>query len=87
MSVVNHASFHAHIKLCKENPSVEFWAYTKSLNYWVNRINDIPKNLVLTASRGGKQDSQARLGQATLHTLELEGPRRAERRTEDDPTA
>lgn len=45
------------IKICKENKDVEFWAYTKSLNYWVNRINEIPNNLVLTASRGGKHDN------------------------------
>jgi len=44
------------LQLARDNPSVEMWAYTKSLNYWVNRINDIPKNLVLTASYGGKQD-------------------------------
>jgi hypothetical protein len=34
----------------------EMWAYTKSLRYWVNRINDIPNNLVLTASYGGRED-------------------------------
>tara|TARA_R110002126_G_scaffold36633_1_gene111180 strand:- start:4 stop:597 length:594 start_codon:yes stop_codon:yes gene_type:complete len=45
------------LKLCKKNPAVEFWAYTKSLNYWVNRLNEIPNNLVLTASRGGRQDN------------------------------
>lgn len=44
------------LELCKENPNVEFWAYTKSLNYWIKRIDVIPKNLVLTASRGGKHD-------------------------------
>jgi hypothetical protein len=32
------------------------WAYTKSLNYWINRINDIPNNLILTASYGGSLD-------------------------------
>jgi hypothetical protein len=32
------------------------WAYTKSLQYWVNRIDDIPSNLILTASYGGRQD-------------------------------
>ena len=38
------------------NPNVEFWAYKKSLNYWVNRLDKIPDNFVLTASRGGKFD-------------------------------
>lgn len=37
-------------------PNIEFWAYTKSLNYWVKRIKMIPRNLTLTASYGGKHD-------------------------------
>ena len=45
------------IDYCNENKDVEFWAYTKSINYWVRRLNDIPKNLVLTASWGGKHDN------------------------------
>ena len=48
--------FDAWLKYCREHPSVEFWAYTKSLKYWVERINDIPENLVLTASYGGRND-------------------------------
>ena len=44
------------LQLCRDNPDVEFWAYTKSLKYWVNRINEIPSNLILTASYGGKDD-------------------------------
>jgi hypothetical protein len=52
----NQAYFDMWIALANENPDVEMWAYTKSLQYWVNRINDIPKNLTLTASYGGRQD-------------------------------
>lgn len=44
------------LQLCRDNPDVEFWAYTKSLKYWVARIDEIPSNLVLTASYGGKTD-------------------------------
>lgn len=44
------------LKVCEENKDVHFWAYTKSLRYWVNRINEIPKNLILTASYGGSED-------------------------------
>lgn len=44
------------LEICLENPSIEFWAYTKSLNYWVKRLQEIPSNLVLTASYGGKFD-------------------------------
>ena len=52
----NQKYFDTWVQLAKDNPRVEMWAYTKSLQYWVKRINDIPKNLVLTASYGGKQD-------------------------------
>jgi hypothetical protein len=39
-----------------ENPDIHFWAFTKSLTFWVNRLGQIPKNLVLQASCGGKHD-------------------------------
>jgi hypothetical protein len=52
----NQAYFDLWLEIAKNNPDVEIWAYTKSIKYWVNRINDIPANLVLTASYGGKQD-------------------------------
>jgi hypothetical protein len=44
------------LEIARENPNIEMWAYTKSLQYWVNRIGDIPQNLTLTASYGGRQD-------------------------------
>jgi hypothetical protein len=53
----NQDYFDLWLKLASENPNVEMWAYTKSLSYWVNRLNDIPKNLILTASYGGRQDN------------------------------
>ena len=45
------------LDICNENPKIEFWAYTKSLKYWVKRINEIPDNLILTASKGGRNDN------------------------------
>jgi len=45
------------LDICYENPKIEFWAYTKSLKYWVKRINEIPDNLILTASKGGRNDN------------------------------
>lgn len=48
--------FDSWLEYCREHPSVEFWAYTKSLSYWVKRIDRIPENLVLTASYGGRSD-------------------------------
>lgn len=41
---------------CRRYPNVEFWAYTKSLPFWVKRLDEIPENLTITASRGGKFD-------------------------------
>lgn len=52
----NQKYFDMWLKICVENPDVEFWAYTKSLKYWVVRLNEIPKNLILTASYGGRND-------------------------------
>lgn len=52
----NQEYFDLWLETCKKHPNVEFWAYTKSLNFWINRIDEIPSNLTLTASRGGKFD-------------------------------
>lgn len=52
----SQAYFDMWIEIARENPNVEMWAYTKSLNYWVKRISSIPPNLVLTASMGGRHD-------------------------------
>ena len=52
----NQSYFDMWLQLAKENPTIEFWAYTKSIIYWVKRINDIPSNLILTASYGGRAD-------------------------------
>ena len=52
----NQRFFDATMELARMNPAVRFYAYTKSLGYWVARINDIPSNFNLTASYGGKLD-------------------------------
>ena len=52
----NQKYFDMWLDIARRNPSVEMWAFTKSVQYWVNRIDNIPENLVLTASYGGKQD-------------------------------
>ena len=52
----NQAYFDMWVDLAKNNPDVEMWAYTKSIGYWVKRLGEIPDNLVLTASYGGRQD-------------------------------
>ena len=54
----NREYFKAWVKVAKERPEILFYAYTKSLPYWVdNKVEcDIIDNLVLTASRGGRRD-------------------------------
>jgi len=42
--------------VCENNPLVEFWAFTKSINFWIKRLGRMPRNLTLTASYGGKHD-------------------------------
>ncbi len=53
----NDNYFDAWIEVAKNNPTKLFYAYTKQVNLWVERIDKIPSNFVLTASRGGKHDN------------------------------
>ena len=52
----NQRYFDLWLETARRNPSVEFWAYTKSLRYWVDRLDYIPENITLTASYGGRDD-------------------------------
>jgi hypothetical protein len=52
----NQKYFDLWVEIANNNPTIEFWAYTKSIQYWINSIDKIPKNFILTASYGGKQD-------------------------------
>jgi hypothetical protein len=49
--------FKAWLNVAINNPRIVFYAYTKSLNFWVKHKRVIPKNFRLTASKGGKLDS------------------------------
>lgn len=57
----NESYFMAWLQVAKLRPNILFYAYTKSLIYWVNYIKEIPNNLVLNASEGGKLDAQINL--------------------------
>lgn len=46
----------AWIKVATDNPGIIFYAYTKSVHFWVELLGTIPSNLKLNASRGGKYD-------------------------------
>jgi hypothetical protein len=52
----NPQYFDAWLEVAKNNPTIIFYAYTKSLHLWVGRKDDIPSNLKLNASRGGIHD-------------------------------
>ena len=52
----NQEYFDLWLEIASENPHIEIWAYTKSVQYWVSRINQIPTNFILTASYGGRHD-------------------------------
>ena len=52
----NQEYFDLWLDYARRHPRVEFWAYTKSLRYWVARKDEIPANLLLTASYGGRED-------------------------------
>ncbi len=53
----NQTYFDAWLKVATMNPNTIFYAYTKSVPYWVERINEIPSNFSLTASKGGRMDN------------------------------
>lgn len=50
------AYFDAWCYAARQLPNVRFYAYTKSLPFWIKRIDCIPDNLTLTASYGGYKD-------------------------------
>lgn len=52
----NQAYFDAWLTTARMRPNMLFYSYTKSVNFWVNRLKQIPKNFSLVASRGGKHD-------------------------------
>ena len=52
----NENYLRAWIELAQTTPDVLFYAYTKSLKYWDALRSEVPDNLVLTASYGGRDD-------------------------------
>tara|TARA_R110002020_G_scaffold431403_2_gene641419 strand:+ start:29 stop:811 length:783 start_codon:yes stop_codon:yes gene_type:complete len=52
----NEQYFKAWMSLATLKPNVLFYAYTKSLRFWIRNYPLMPENLVLTASRGGRDD-------------------------------
>jgi len=52
----NPQYFLAWCKVASQHPEVIFYAYTKSINFWVANRDSVPSNLVLTGSFGGFYD-------------------------------
>lgn len=52
----NEMYFRAWMSIAKSLPNIIFYAYTKSLPYWINNSNLVPSNFKLNASKGGKFD-------------------------------
>jgi hypothetical protein len=48
--------FDAWMQVATMNPDKRFYAYTKSLPYWVKRRDSVPSNFELTSSLGGRED-------------------------------
>lgn len=52
----SQAYFDAWLKVAQSRTDLLFYAYTKALPFWQARKADVPKNLRLIASEGGKRD-------------------------------
>ena len=52
----NASYFKAWMFIAETHPDRLFYAYTKSLKYWLDNRDNIPENMVLTASYGGRDD-------------------------------
>jgi hypothetical protein len=52
----SQSHFDAWMTVARRQPQL-FYAYTKSLRFWVNRLDSIPENVILTASYGGIDDA------------------------------
>ena len=55
----SQAYFDAWLKVAILRPEVIFYAYTKSVPFWVTRQTEIPANFKLNASMGGRYDNLA----------------------------
>lgn len=65
----NQKYFDAWLEVANLNSNILFYAYTKSIPYWVARINEIPNNFILTASYGGRKDDM--ISQYNLRSVKI----------------
>ena len=45
------------MRFAASKPEVQFWAFTKSLPFWIRNKGAVPPNMELQASYGGRWDS------------------------------
>lgn len=68
------AYFDAWLQVTINHPGIIFYAYTKSLLFWMRRIHLVPDNFRLIASYGGKYDYLIKLhnlrSATVVHTVE-----------------
>lgn len=55
----NQSYFDAWMMVAMSRPELQIYGYTKSIPFWTKRSRDIPENLKLVASMGGKYDDLA----------------------------
>jgi hypothetical protein len=48
--------FKGWMQFASEKQGVQFWAFTKSLPFWIRNVDLVPQNMELQASYGGKWD-------------------------------
>ena len=48
--------FKGWMQFAVKKPDVQFWAFTKSLPFWIRNMDSVPPNMELQASYGGKWD-------------------------------
>lgn len=53
---LNANYFRAWLAVARLRPATDFYAYTKSINFWRQYESEIPANFKLTASEGGRYD-------------------------------
>jgi hypothetical protein len=53
----SQAYFQAWCDVARSHPGVRFYAYTKSISVWQKCLAEVPSNLILTASEGGRFDA------------------------------
>lgn len=53
----NQKYFDGWLEVCREHEDILFWAFTKSLKLWIDRLDKMPKNLIMQASWGGRDDA------------------------------